>query len=188
MGTWMFMRSNLGLEIFISNSDGAQPTVVANTERGAFMRIHPNKNREQALRLRSVGEARYYRNLLGEGLHWIRQHPGRFLWLTIQRAFYFWIPPPRVPVHNIIVGLLSVLGFWGLVLLYDQRRYHTFWMLLSVWTFFPIVYYIIEYLVRYRTPIQWTITLMASVSLREIWLKRAESHLSPRAEGEESVQ
>ena len=167
LGGWFFMRNN----------DQAQPTELANTESGPFLQIHPNKNLAQALEVRRIGEFRFNLELIERTFEWIAAHPARFLKLTAQRAIYFWFPPARVPVHNVLVGLVSLLGFAGLIWMGRSARL-AFWSLLPIWLAYPLVYYVVEYTSRYRAPIQALVLLCAGTAAAAWMSRRAKMTLT----------
>src|SRR5262249_30178179 len=69
LGAPYFVRDNLGLELFISNNDDAQPELVKNP-RLRF--LHPMANKTEADLVVQLGEGPYNRRRLGDALLWIR--------------------------------------------------------------------------------------------------------------------
>ncbi len=59
-----FVRDNLGLELYISNNDLAQPDIVRNFPTGVRA-FHPGSSRAEALAVRELGEVEYAHQRLG---------------------------------------------------------------------------------------------------------------------------
>jgi len=49
------------------------------------------------------------------------------------------------------------------------RRQMAVWIILPIWLTFPLIYYLIESVDRYRYPIDWTFLLTAAYGL-DSWL------------------
>jgi hypothetical protein len=108
----------------------------------------------------------YNRQALEDALNWIEENPGEFVKLTFLRFAHFWfIPPSRPPAAVILTGLtiLAILGarrvFPGLSL--PQRI-----ALLTPLITYPLIYYLVPFMPRYRAPIDWMIFMLAGA---EIW-------------------
>lgn len=174
LGAWMFMRSNLGLELAVSNSDGALPSYGLNIQSGHEEQMHPLLSVQQALLVRSLGEVEFNRELLGDARSWIAAHPKGFAKLTVERFIYFWAGPFNTPWTTVGLGLMSIGGLCGLLLI---RRYYgatLFWLFATLWALYPLIYYTIQYVNRYRFAMDWTIVLACSVFVIEL-VKRAQS-------------
>ncbi len=156
-----FVRDNLGLELYISNNDVALPDIVHNFPTGMRM-YHPGDSPAEIDAIRDMGEAAYMQSRLAIALGWIREHPRRFLALTVERAVLFWFPDAEgyTPVHGYSVGFLSAAAFAGLALML-RRRMPVAAFLGAVLALFPLLYYLVQVDTRYRTPILWLSLLSA---------------------------
>jgi 4-amino-4-deoxy-L-arabinose transferase-like glycosyltransferase len=180
-GSWMFMRDNLGLELYVSNHDQA----LASHEMNQALRkqFHPADSKEAAQKLRTMGEAAYNRELLHLAVTWIVNHPGQFLRLAATRAIYFWTGPWEHPETLVLSGLLTLFALGGLATIARNGEVEKIVLISTVWVVYPLVYYMVQYGTRYRVPIDWTITLPAAVfvyqRLRTIALDASEARVLP---------
>ena len=143
--SWIWTRDNFGLELSLSNSDGATPTLRDNIRTGYLDTTHPSHSVIEADKICYWGEAAYNRRRLDTAITWITSHPERFALLTLQRIRLFWFP-------SIYFSMLVALAFWS-------KRAGP---LRAVWLLFPLIYYFIQYDPRYRYPIEWSILLAAA--------------------------
>ncbi len=168
-----FIRDNLGLELAVSNNSCATYLSDMNEQTGCFGRSHPNVNYEEAVKVRQLGEVEYNRLRLHEALRWITGNPGAFCSLSIERFKAFWFPPPS---SNIASGVLlrawilhcfTLLSIPGLFFAWRNSRIGAYvvgpWLVL-----FPVIYYFIQYMNRYRYPILWASFLAGSYFLTEL--------------------
>ena len=159
---FFFIRSNLGLELRMGYHEGAVPAMESmNMNKAA----HPRLHLEEALKVGELGEMEYMRQAMGEVLSWVRAHPGEFLKLTFLRAILLWFGPLDTTTRPYI-ALLTILAILGArrilpVLSVPQRVV----MLVPLITF-PLIYYLVPYMPRYRIPIDWMILLLAGA---EVW-------------------
>lgn len=154
LGGWIFARSTLGLELAVSNGDGIGP--LGNDA------IHPSYNIVEAERVRRMGEIAYNHERLATTIRWIQTHPKRFGILTLERfgSFWFgWWGNPGTAWALTLTTLLAVVGAW---FMWRDRQRHVLGMFGVVWLCFPCIYYIVEYVPRYRIPIWWTVLLAAA--------------------------
>ena len=168
--TIFFIRSNLGLELRMGNHDGAAASMEVMDAQEEH--IHPRTHFAEARKLRNIGEIAYMHEAQQEALQWIRTHPAEFLWLTLQRFANVWAGPLHRPLDAgkvLALTLLAVFGFWRSMptLSIPQRAA----LLIPLLTY-PIIYYIVAYMPRYRAPIDWILYILAGAA---IWhfLKRA---------------
>jgi hypothetical protein len=156
----MFMRDNLGLELYVSNQDLAQPSYEVN--QVMLKEAHPSNSSDAAEKLRTMGEIAYNRELLDLTKTWIASHPAHFLRLVATRAFYFWMGPWEHPEMLAVSGLLTLLGFAGLFAMGKNGGLESTALIATVWIAYPVMYYLVQYVNRYRVSIDWTITLSAA--------------------------
>lgn len=159
----LFIRSNLGLELRLGNHEGAPPTMEALVAQEEPR--HPKANFAEVRRLREVGEIKYMRQAGHEALDWIRNHPGDFLWLTVQRIVILWVGPVQWPLAISGTFALTILAFWGAWryipgLTFPQRAS----FLIPLITY-PIIYYFVAYMPRYRVPIDWILFIFAGAAV-----------------------
>jgi hypothetical protein len=153
----VFLRDNLGIELAVSNNDCATYDFFTNRASNCFACLHPNESDAEAARLRAIGELAYNRERMGEALRWMQTHPRRFATLTMQRFAAFWFPDRGVA----ILTLLSVPGLW---LLWRRERAPA--MRIGAWlVLFPPVYYLTQWIGRYRTPVLWATMLPAAYAI-----------------------
>lgn len=109
----LFIRGNLGLELYVGNHEGAHADIDVSGTRGSFQ--HPRTDMEEAQRVLELGEGPYMQEKLREALDWIRSHPGEFTKLTWTRFLYFWAGPLHKPARAapyLVLLLLAALGVW----------------------------------------------------------------------------
>lgn len=168
---FIFIRSNLGLELRVSNNPSA---VFAFRANESFRAIHPEVSLAAARQLVAMGEPAYQETLLNAAIEWIQQHPRRFFALTLQRFWFFWFPTDE---GNNIEELLSkgrgrglrafviysatLVSLPGLLLLFYKNPPGGLVCLLWLGCF-PIVHYVVQFDSRYRSPILWLTFLLAA--------------------------
>jgi len=160
-----FVRNNFGLELRLANNDLAYPTFRRNMSADRYEVLHPGGSLAEARRMSGLGEPEYNRQQLHTAIDWIRNHPRRFLSLTIARVRMFWFPDPEDgPARSagiVLATLLSAGGLWLMV----RRRQPIAFFLAPVWLVFPLLYYVNQADPHYRTPILWMTTLTAGYFL-----------------------
>jgi len=157
---WFFVRDNLGIELYVSNNDAAQPTIYAN-KTNAILSLHPSYSEREAVALRYLGEVRYNRLCLAVARGWIRSHSERFAALTLARFRLFWFPDPAIGVWQArAVSWITSASALGLILLALRRRPAAVFVAI-VLALFPLVYYVVQMDARYRAPILWLSLLLA---------------------------
>lgn len=167
-----FIRSNFGLELRLGNHEGAAADMeVMDAREGASMR-HPGNNREEALKVRELGEMEYMRQAKREALEWIKANPGEFVRLTASRVIHFWFGPLHQRLIAAGISLLTILALLGArrtlpALTMPQRA-----ALLIPLATFPLVYYIVTYMSRYAVPTNWLLLMFAGTEVWH-WIKRS---------------
>jgi hypothetical protein len=168
-GEFIFIRSNFGLELRMGNHDGVVPTmdVLETIEEHR----HPAMHFTEVRKVRDMGEVDYMREAEAEAWEWIRENPGEFLWLTVRRAANLWLGPIHQPRDMIPVSTLTLLAILGAWLSWPRLSVPQ----RAVWIIplltFPLVYYIVVYMPRYRSPIDWILFTLAGAVI-ESWLQR----------------
>jgi len=160
---FFFIRSNLGLELRMGNHEGTTAAMeIMNFTRPQ----HPRTQIAEARKVQQLGEMEYMRQAKREALAWIWGNPLEFLKLTLMRFIYFWFGPlyqGRIAAVITVLTILAVLGIRRIFLLISVPQLSV--ILVSLLTY-PLIYYLIPYMPRYRTPIDWLIFMLAGV---EIW-------------------
>jgi hypothetical protein len=154
-----FIRSNFGLELRAGNHEGAHPDLDISSRRGTL--LHPRIHPDEARLVRELGEVEYMRRAGREALDWIRANPGTYLWLTARRAVLFWTGPLHHQPAAVPVLALSILAFWGAWHAVPRLTVPRRAALLIPLAAFPLVYYTVGYLARYREPLDWILLLLA---------------------------
>jgi hypothetical protein len=159
-----FIRGNLGLELRMGNHEGATGHLEKNVRAIEDYR-HPRSNSSEARLVQELGEAEYMRQAKAEAVDWITANPWDFLILTASRATQFWVGPlhqPQLALAVTALTILSLLGAWyslpGMAL--PQRA-----ALLLPLICYPLAYYVIIYMPRYRIPLDWILLLLAGAAV-----------------------
>ncbi len=168
LGDLIWTRSSLGVELNMSNNDLASAAWLDNTagrEKGG----HPWESTSEYQEYLEVGEVEYNRKKLATAVNWIRENPGRFLALTAKRIQYFWLPKMERAGQGLLLGVLTVFAVAGLIRLL-LNRHHSAGVFLSIWVTFPLVYYLVQFVGRYRVIILWSVLLVATTLI--VWAIR----------------
>jgi 4-amino-4-deoxy-L-arabinose transferase-like glycosyltransferase len=170
-GKFIFIRSNFGAELRIGNGPYAD---------GTWQQyLHPTQDIYEMERYKRMGEIAYVAERKREAIAFIREHPGRFLWLDVKRFVYYWGGVPRAsqipalaPFKNSLFLASSVLTFWGLGRALRKRKsgaWLFFWLILT----YPVVYYIVFPHPRYRHPIEPELGILIVYVVSEAEIRRA---------------
>ena len=170
-GHWVFSSDTrrFRIELSASNNDCAKFSIELNFENLCYITNHPNDSLDEARKVKDLGEAKYNRMRLHEGLTWISSHPGQFMKLSTMRFIAFWMPTDTFTIHyasgrrreRVAIYLLTLLSIPGLIVLF-RRDIKSALILLSCLTVFPPVYYFVYFDYRYRYPIMWVTFLFWS--------------------------
>lgn len=166
-----FIRDNFGLELSTSNNPCARPTMLENFTTGCHDQTHPNANPAMAAEIAEEGEIRFNQDRLKQAKTWIASNPRTFASLTWRRFLKFWFPYLNGLCYAIPTGILTILSFAGLGLLYRNHRRAAL-LLSSTLFIYPLIHYVLQFEARYRYPIFWATFLPAAYALLEIvrWL------------------
>lgn len=166
-----FIRSNLGLELRVGNHEGAVADIdVMDAREGSTMR-HPRNNAEEARLVPALGEMDYMRQARREALEWIRTHPAEFARLTASRAMHLWCGSLHRPASVIWVSTLTLLAILGAWRVLPQLTVPRRAALLIPLATYPLIYYVVVYMSRYRVPLNWILLILAGAAVWR-WLKR----------------
>src|SRR5579872_2575864 len=153
-GKFILVRDNLPLEMYEANNDQSAGLWTRNE--------HPGNNPEAMRRFRELSELGFMAEKQQQVRQFIREHPGRFVWFTVERAVYFWIAPPQATIvagYDLMISrhtnflLAAVLAFAGLWLTIRKRKCGAF-LLACFLLLYPLPYYLVMPFVRYKHPIE----------------------------------
>jgi hypothetical protein len=159
----IFVRGNLGLELRMSNHEGAAGATDVIVARGNFR--HPRVHVDEARMIQELGEAKYMRQAKVEAIDWIIAHQGEFLKLTASRFAQFWLGPfhqPGTALSITVLTILAVLGVWFSLPVMTQTQRAA---LMTPLILYPLIYYVVMYMPRYRIPLDWILLLLAGAAI-----------------------
>jgi hypothetical protein len=158
-----FIRSNFGLELRMAHHEGAAASMEVMDAREEHR--HPRTHEAEAKLVQQMGEVPYMRTAGREALEWMRENPAESLRLTLSRFAHFWFGPLHRPGTALAVTaltLLALLGTWYVLPKLDASRRAALLIPLAT---YPLVYYIVTYMWRYRTPLNWLILMLAGAAV-----------------------
>jgi hypothetical protein len=155
LGAPYFIRDNLGLEMWLSNSDQSSPETVTNWP---LWNLHPNRNPDEAQVVAAMGEGRYNQMRMKDARAWIWSHPRQFLKLSAARAFYYWLPAPREGWPAYLCWIITVLGAWGI---WMSRKNRLAMSLAGASLLYSLTFLVTATHIRHRFPSLWMFALLA---------------------------
>jgi hypothetical protein len=164
LGSFIWTRSNLGLELQVSNNSFVTPDEEANVRMPGWAKLHPFTNSEERAKVRTLGEVAYERQKWQQALAWVTSHKLAFLRLTAERFRLFWLPVMLRWWQSAFEIALSLTAFAGLFLLFRERNASA-WIFGSAMIAYPAIYYIIEVSPRYRFPLECMLFLLSAKSV-----------------------
>jgi hypothetical protein len=160
-----FIRSNLGGELRLAYNDESAATFEEMDAMGAHY-SHPGAVVSEARKLIELGEVEYMRQAGSEALEWISAHPVESLRLIVQRFANLWAGPVYLSVENYIgVLALTILAIVGAWLSFPRITVPQRAALLIPLVTYPLIYYIVAYMPRYRIPIDWILYTLAGAAV-----------------------
>jgi hypothetical protein len=171
LGAPIASRSNLGLELRVSNNDDATPNQRDNLLLGVYDKYHPLQNVKEAERVRDLGEVQYNRWANEQAKEWIRLHPKRFLVLTLGRIKDFWLYPDPSKVKTLFGDLTAILGLIGLLQAWRHDKRDGA-VLTSVLLVYSAPSYLIHVGVRQRFPVDWILILLSVFAIASYMQRR----------------
>ena len=166
LGAWMFVRSNLGIELEVGNHPGARPDV----EENMAAKLHPSGSPQRALEVRTLGEVEYNHRAMQRALAWIRQNPGAFLSLSAERCFRFWFSTPLHPFEFALTFPVMLFAIWAMVRLWKTNPDSILIWILALLSY-SLIYYVTQYSARYRAVVEW----MPLIAAGQLWIQRMSS-------------
>jgi 4-amino-4-deoxy-L-arabinose transferase-like glycosyltransferase len=184
---FIFIRGNAGAELRMGNgpyADGSWQSY-----------LHPSQNVYELQRYRQMGEVAYVEMRKQEAISWMKQHPGKFLEVSLKKMFYYWAGVPRLskiewlaPTKNALFVASSVLAWWGLGLAIKHRKRAVF-LFAVLMIIYPFTYYIVFAHARYRHPIEPAMMILGMYLVSETrelkqkaWEAATRGRLSPAGE------
>jgi hypothetical protein len=159
-----FIRSNFGLELRMGNNESAAPAMEV-MDRNEEEQRHPAIHFSEVRKLKEIGEIAYMNQALDEALTWIRSNPGEFIRLTWLRILHIWFGPLHDPKAAARTSALTLLALLGLISNWNNLSIPQRAILLIPLVTFPLVYYLVAYMPRYRVPIDWILFLLAGLAM-----------------------
>jgi hypothetical protein len=178
LGSPVVTRTNSGIELRVSNNDSAVADQRVNAIHGLFDRYHPLQSPAEALKVRQLGEIEYNRRAMDDAKRWIRNHPKRFLELTLGRIRYFWFyVDPASRAKTIFLWLVNVLGLVGLIVALRLKCMAGI-ILGLIALVYPLPNYLVHVGLRQSYPLEWLMLLLACALLNGAFRRQ----LSPAPE------
>jgi hypothetical protein len=161
LGSPIVTRTNTGIELRISNNASAVADQRVNALNGLFDRYHPLQSPAEAMKVRELGEVEYNRLAMQEAKAWIREHPQRFLGLTLGRIRLFWFyVDPTSRVKTAFLWACSAIGFAGLIVALVNKPMAGI-ILGTIALVYPIPNYLVHVGLRQSYPVEWLLLLLA---------------------------
>jgi hypothetical protein len=157
----IWSRSNLGLELHISNNPDSSATWDETDVSGVLMRMHPYNGGPPLARYLALGEVQFNAEQKDEAMQWMIRHAREFALLTAQRIYYFWICPLKRREQMVALALITIMGFLGLRVFYRTGTHASRYFAI-LWVIFPLPAYLFMQSGRMRYPIEWTSFLLAA--------------------------
>jgi hypothetical protein len=173
LGTWIFTRSNLGLELQVSNNDVCSADGERNVRSAAAVAFHPYFTPSERERIRQMGAVAYDAAKKHEAIEWIHQHPRRFLILTAERIRLLVFPAMKRVWQTAAAGALSILAFCGLIATI-KRGNQCGPILAAMVVGYLAIFLVVQVLSRYRFPIEGILLVLASALIPGRWVNRWE--------------
>lgn len=158
-------RSTMGIQIRLGNNDRAWQ------DHGEYdASIYPPVNPEEMKLFVSIGEAAYDRYCARIGLAFIRENPKKFLDLIRYRFEEWWAGSAgkmykgkwNAAFEFMVVSLVAVGIGGGILALWHRKRVA---LIIGFLVVFPIPYYLLTVVGRYRFPVEPFLILLASYAL-----------------------
>ena len=162
LGRTIWTRSNLGLELQVSNNDYVGPELETNLSNRFWLASHPFTSAVEREKVKRLGEPAYGDQKLAQAVAWIESHPRRFLVLSAERVLIFWFPVMHRWPQTAIEGLMTLTGFTGLIALFRDRN-SLAWVFAASLAGYSAIYTVVEAGPRYRYPIEALLLLLAGV-------------------------
>jgi hypothetical protein len=196
MGSFIPLRSNLGLELAIANHPAAAR---GGDDKQIFLarmrQIHPHTSREAYQQLELAGgEVAYAEKLGRETKAWIADHPIEFARLSVRHVVQFFFPPrwfysindnssQAIGVRQAILWALSLLSLAGIALVVVQKKRRFDY--LAIMVLVPVLpYALTQPILRYRYITYAAMMLFAAIVIVALFgaLRRMLTQSSRRSD------
>jgi hypothetical protein len=167
-------RGNFGAELYVGN--GPQSN---GFPWGITIFSQPDLERYT-----KMGEVAFVRERGQLAKEYIRSHPGRFLELSLKRAYFYWVNVPHPAEKHWLLetareatfSVLSVTGWLGLLFAL-RRKIPGAWLFAWAFVLIPVTYYFVTAGARFRHPLEpllviLTVYLFASAERRSAGISR----------------
>lgn len=153
-GRFLFIRDNLPLELYEANNDHSGGLWTRNE--------HPGNDPIAMKRMQELGEIGFMDEKNAEFHAFVHEHPGDFVRFTIERIWYFWAAPPQATIvagydlwvaRHVQFALAAAFAFAGLVLAFLRKNPYR-WLLAPFLLIYPLPFYVVNPLPRYKHPIE----------------------------------
>jgi hypothetical protein len=175
LGSPIFTRSSLGLNVMFSNNDLAHADYHEN--ESMLKRFQPLLNDDVRAEVARLGEAAFNQEQMRRAVSWISTHPARFLELTGARFALFWFPRMMRTPQTVLMRGEAIAGMVGFLLLLHTDKLAK-WIIGAIWLGYPLVYYFVEAFARYRYPIDWSFVLLGAFALTRLLSARGVRNYS----------
>lgn len=152
------------LRVFAIHSDIATGDLERNVRSEYFAKQHPFPSKAERLKVKQMGEIAYNAEKYQIARTWIASHTERFMELIAERIFLFWVPQMNRNWQTAFEGIMSLMGFWGIVSAI-LRKESILLVPAAVVLVYPTVYYLIQSSPRYRFPIEPVLLLMGIIPI-----------------------
>jgi hypothetical protein len=154
------LRTTVGFELWMGNHQGST----------AFLdeSLFPAFNQGELEAYETQGEVAYTNGKTVLATEYIAAHPATFAALTARRVMRFWLGSGTQNGSALFIAhaaLTTVLGLWGLWLLFHKGRRSLAMLLATPLIFFPLPYYTTHAEFRYRIVIDALLTLLAAYAV-----------------------
>jgi len=166
-GRFLFIRDNLPLELYEANN---------NHSAGLWTRSeHPGNDPTAMRRMQELGEIGFMDEKKLEFHAFVQEHPGEFVRFTLKRIWYFWAAPPQATIvagydfwvaRHVEFLLASIFAFAGLVLAFVRKNPYR-WLLTPFLLIYPLPFYVVNPLPRYKHPIEPVMLMLIIYVLAE---------------------
>jgi hypothetical protein len=165
-GRFVFIRDDFGLQFRLGNNEMSDGMLYAS--------MQPNLDKTEFEKFQQMGELGYEAECRRLAFQWIRQHPERFLLISVKRFIYYWNGVPRPTndtspwdLRSSLFLASSVLALWGMGRALRQKRPGA-WLFAGLVATYPTVYYFVFPHARYRHPIEPELFILAVFLLSEV--------------------
>jgi hypothetical protein len=111
----------------------------------------------------------YMRQAMHETITWINDNPVGFLKLTILRFIYFWFGPLHHPLTATFITALTFLAILGARRIFPGLSVSQKLLIMIPLITYPLIYYFVPYMPRYRVPIDWILLFLAGARIEKLY-------------------